>query len=409
MIKQFTVLGAMKAPILVFFFSALFIWSGFCVARSIKGEITALPPRGWNSYDSFSWIISEQEFLDNAKFAADKLLVHGYQYVVVDFLWYRKNVDGVNLDSIGYDNIDEWGRMIPDPDRWPSSRGGKGFKEVSRKVHDMGLKFGIHLMRGISAQAVKAKTPILDVLKGGGYREAEREWHADEIGMRDKSCAWLKGFMSVNTDLGAGRAFLRSLYWQYAEWGVDFVKLDCVFGDDLDTKQILVVSELLEELDRAILFSLSPGTSVTPSMAEGISEHVDMYRVTGDDWDKWADVAYHFNVARDFAAAKKIGAQGLHGRSWPDLDMLPLGQLTDPGVQQGPHRNCSLTLEEQRAQVTLWSMAKSPLMFGGDLRNIDMTTYNLITNPSLLEINSYSTNNMEIGEGIMHIPKALQA
>lgn len=30
------------------------------------------------------------------------------------------------------------------------------------------------------------------------------------------------GFMSVNTKLGAGKAFLRSLYEQYAEWGVDF-------------------------------------------------------------------------------------------------------------------------------------------------------------------------------------------
>ena len=59
-------------------------------------------------------------------------------------------------------------------------------------------------------------------MQGGAYREADREWHADEIGKKDATCGWLKGFMSVNTDLGAGRAFLKSLYQQYAEWGVDF-------------------------------------------------------------------------------------------------------------------------------------------------------------------------------------------
>lgn len=85
------------------------------------------------------------------------------QYAVVDYLWYRKLVPGAYVDSLGFDVIDEWGRMSPDPRRWPSSKGGKGFKEVAKKVHDMGLKFGFHIMRGISTQAVNANTPILDI------------------------------------------------------------------------------------------------------------------------------------------------------------------------------------------------------------------------------------------------------
>ncbi len=81
---------------------------------------------------------------------------------MVDYLWYRRKVKGAYTDSLGFDVIDEWGRMVPDPDRWPSSKGGKGFTEVANKVHSMGLKFGIHVMRGISTQAVNANTPILD-------------------------------------------------------------------------------------------------------------------------------------------------------------------------------------------------------------------------------------------------------
>ncbi|KAK8928863.1 hypothetical protein KSP39_PZI017144 [Platanthera zijinensis] len=196
----------------------------------------------------------EKAFLDNARVVSSKLLPFGYEYVVIDYLWYRKNVEEASSDPYGYDNLDEWGRLVPDPDRWPSSRYGKGFKEVARKVHDMGLKFGIHLMGGISLEAVNTKRIILDA-KGLPYEEDGRTWHAGEIGQRDRPCKWMKnGFLSVNTDLGAGRAFLRSLYQQYADWDVDF----------------------------------------------------------------------------DFAAAKKIGANGLHGYSWPDLDMLPFGWLTDP-------------------------------------------------------------------------------
>lgn len=81
----------------------------------------------------------------------------------MDYLWYRKKVEKAGPDSHGFDVIDKWGRPIPDPGRWPSSSGGRGFTEVAKKVHDMGLSFGIHVMRGLSVQAYEANTPILDI------------------------------------------------------------------------------------------------------------------------------------------------------------------------------------------------------------------------------------------------------
>jgi len=362
----------------------------------VKLEHASSPPRGWNSYDSFSWTISEEEFLQNAQIISERLLSSGYEYVVVDYLWYRRKVEGANADSLGFDVIDEWGRMVPDPDRWPSSRGGKGFTEVAKKVHDMGLKFGIHVMRGISTQAVNANTPILDITTGKAYEAGQRNWSSQDIGLKRRTCSWMQnGFMSVDTTLGAGNAFLRSLYTLYAEWGVDLVKLDCVFGADLDMYEIVTVSEILKQLDQPILYSLSPGTGVTPELAKAVSGFANMYRITADDWDSWGDVASHFNVSRDLASANLIGADGLLGKSWPDLDMLPLGWLTDPAANEGPHRASKLTADEQRTQITLWSMAKSPLMFGGDVRNLDNATYDLITNAVLLEINSFSSGNKE--------------
>lgn len=378
-------------------FFTLFLHWGTSETKS-QGDVgrANLPPRGWNSYDSFCWTISEEEFLQNAQLVARRLKPHGYQYVVVDFLWYRKKTIGAYTDSYGFDVFDEWGRMLPDPGRWPSSQGGKGFTEVAQKVHSMGLKFGIHVMRGLSVQAFNANTLILDTTTGKAYEEAGRQWRAQDVGIKERTCAWMKnGFMSVNTKLGAGRAFLRSLYQQYADWGVDFVKHDCVFGDDLDLNEITVVSEVLNELSRPIIYSLSPGTNAKPIIAKEVSGLVNMYRVTGDDWDTWNDVSAHFNVARDFSAANLVGVKGLKGKSWPDLDMLPLGWLTDAGSNDGPHRYCGLNLDEQRTQVTLWSMARSPLIFGGDMRKLDDATLGLLTNPTLLEINWFSSNNME--------------
>ncbi|KAF9611766.1 hypothetical protein IFM89_034964 [Coptis chinensis] len=125
--------------------------------------------------------------------------------------------------------------------------------------------------------------------------------------------------------------------------------------------------QVLKEIDHLIMYSLSPGVGATPAI--------------------WPRI--------NFAAANMIGSTGLLGNSWPDLDMLHLGWLTDPGVNQGPHRNSNLTIKEQRTQMTLWSMAQTPLMFGGDMRKLDDTTYNIIRNPTLLEINTFSRHNME--------------
>ncbi|MED6159451.1 hypothetical protein PIB30_042525 [Stylosanthes scabra] len=254
-------------------------------------------------------------------------------------------------------------------------------------------------MAGISTQAYDSNTPILDTNTGEGYEEYGKKWHAKDIGIPERACKWMSnGFMAINTTSRAGKAFLRSIYHLYASWGVDFVKLDCVFGDDLDMDEINVVSQIIEELNQTIILSVSPGASATPKMAKELlqSSAVTTYRITGDDWDQWPAIVSHFDTIRDFAKAKLIGAAGFHGiKSWPDLDMLPFGWLTDPGAHKGPHRLTRLTQDEQRTQMTLWCMAKSPLMYGGDLRRLDNWTYNLITNPTLLRINSFSKNNQE--------------
>ncbi|KAJ7548536.1 hypothetical protein O6H91_07G015700 [Diphasiastrum complanatum] len=358
------------------------IISCLMVSVAVAQELAITPPRGWNSYDSFSWTITEDQFLANAQIVATTLKSSGYEYVVIDFLWFRMRLPGASVTSPGFDIIDEWGRPVPDPVRWPSTAGGKGFAPIAEKVHAMGLKFGIHVMRGISTAAVANNTPILGA-QGSPEGAGGRPWSAQDIALTSQPCSWMPGcFVSVNTSSEGGTAFINSLYQQYASWGVDFVKHDCVFGaDDLSLDEITAVSQAIANTSRPIVYSLSPGVRATPSMGSAVNELVHMYRVTSDDWDTWGDVALHFDVARDFAAAGLIGAQGLQdGYSWPDLDMLPLGWLTDPGANKGPHRPTNLSPDEQKSQI-------------------DQDTLDLITNPVMLNINAYSFGNAEIAAG----------
>ncbi|MCO5604202.1 hypothetical protein L7F22_058364 [Adiantum nelumboides] len=165
------------------------------------------------------------------------------------------------------------------------------------------------------------------------------------------------------------------------------------------TVKFLVIRTILQAIisaGRPIVYSISPGVRANPLMATLVNSVVNMYRITGDDWDTWHDLQSHFDVARDFAAAGLIGAPGLLGFSWPDLDMLPIGFLTDPGADHGPNRLSRLSLEEQRTQMTLWAMARSPLMFGGDMVNVDDTTIDILTNQIALEINGNSYGNTEV-------------
>lgn len=125
----------------------------------------ATPPMGWNSYDAWGTSITEDEVLANARFMQERLLAHGWKYIVIDARWYDSvsSYDDRDLtrERFGVKLFaDEFGRMAPAPNRFPSAADGKGFKPLADELHAMGLKFGFHMMRGIPRQAVNANTPI---------------------------------------------------------------------------------------------------------------------------------------------------------------------------------------------------------------------------------------------------------
>jgi hypothetical protein len=75
--------------------------------------------------------------------------------------------------------------------------------------------------------------------------------------------------------------------------------------------------------------------------------------------------------------------------AWPDADMLPFG------IIRFNHKT-RFTPDEQITVMTLWSMARSPLMHGGDLTKTDDFTLSLLTNDEVLAVNQHSENNRQL-------------
>ena len=127
------------------------------------------PPMGWNSWDCYGAGVTEDELLGNAEFMRDRLKQYGYQYVVCDIQWYEPAAKGNVYNNFADLCMDEYSRLIPAVNRFPSSANGAGFKPIADKIHSMGLKFGIHIMRGIPRQAVHRNTRIYGTTARTGW------------------------------------------------------------------------------------------------------------------------------------------------------------------------------------------------------------------------------------------------
>lgn len=329
-------------------------------------ELAPTPPMGWNSYDNYGSSVTEEEFLANALFMKEHLLSHGWNYAIVDYRWY--DADAANHDRNGVGGpvvMDAYGRVVPAPNRFPSAADGKGFKALADKTHAMGLKFGIHVMRGIPRQAVSANTPI----EGSSFRAAD-------AANQKSSCGWCKDMWGVNVTNQAGQDYYDSIFRLYASWGVDFVKVD-----DLSTpyhlEEIEAIRRAIDKCGRPMVLSTSPGeTSV--NQAAHIARHANMWRMAGDFWDKWKELDHMFDLA---AAWQGTGGPG----RWPDADMIPLGRIGTRCV--GGSRMTRFTKDEQVTLMSLFSLIPSPLMLGMNLTDLDPWTTSLITNDEVIAIN----------------------
>ncbi|HWA83956.1 MAG TPA: hypothetical protein VG820_11000, partial [Fimbriimonadaceae bacterium] len=354
------------------------------MAASGKNPVPT-PPMGWNSYDCFGYSVTEAQVKENAQYMLDHLRQFGWEYVVVDFVWSSPKLK--NLDPTPQDEhfeprlaMDAYGRLIPDPERFPSSRDGKGFQHLGEWLHRRGLKFGIHLMRGIPRQAVGANTPILG-----------SDAHAADAANQTSACPWNNHMWGLNMASPAGQAYLDSIFKLYASWEVDLVKVDDL-SYPYSAAEVEGYAKAIEHCGRPMALSLSPGPTPLED-ATHVSTYANMWRLLGDLWDNWPQLDHAFDAIAAWNPHRKPG-------HWPDPDMLPLGQLRVYGPPTGPADTPSrFTHDEIQTVMSLWCIARCPLMFGGDLPRTDAFTLAAITNRSLLEIDQHSSNNRQLAGG----------
>lgn len=340
------------------------------------------PPLGWNSYDSYGGIVDEKEFRANVAFVARRLKPLGYQYVVVDYYWYfpelppKTKLEGLPVA------MDAYGRLLPATNRFPSAAGGKGFKPLADYVHSLGLKFGIHIMRGIPRQAVKRNLPVLGT-----------NAHAQDIVDPNNPCVWSDAMFGVDATKPAGQAYYDSIAKLYASWGVDYIKADDMSAagppahDRFHGAEIEALRKAMNKTGRPMVLSLSPGPTPLEHAAD-VTRWSQLWRISNDIWDDWKELQKQFDYTRAW-----VSYSGPN--QWPDADMLPLGHLRLRGFDDPP-RMSRFTHDEEITLMSLWAIFRSPLMMGGDLPTTDAFTLGLISNPEMLAVDQDSSRNREL-------------
>jgi alpha-galactosidase len=342
--------------------------------------LAATPPLGWNSWDGYGTTINEEQTKANAKWFAEHLKPYGWQNVVVDMEWFVNNPLPEGNSKTSVYTLDGYGRYTPALNRFPSAASDKGFKPLGDYIHSLGLKFGIHILRGIPKKAVEANLPI-----------AGSSLHAADAADTSETCPWNYDNYGIDASKPGAQPYYDSIFALYASWGVDVVKVDCIASRPYRGDEIRLIANAIAKTGRPIALSLSPGAAPIEKTEE-MRKYAQMWRVSDDIWDIWhSDVPYPQGLGDQFGNAIKWSGLSQPGR-WPDLDMLPLGYL-GPGPGWGKPRFTRLTHGEQRTLLSLWAIFPSPLMVGGDLTKADEWTTSLLTNREVLAVDQNSIAN----------------
>jgi alpha-galactosidase len=341
------------------------------------------PPMGWNSWDSYGTTINEADFRTNAQWFARHLKRFGWQYVVIDAEWFVANPTPAGSSKDSKFILDAFGRHTPAPQRFPSSANNAGFGPLAAYIHSLGLKFGIHILRGVPKLAVANHLPI----EGSSLT-------ADEAADTSDLCPWNPDNYGTNASHPAAQAYYDSIARLYASWDVDLIKVDCISSRPYKGDDIRMLRVALNKTGRPIVLSLSPGAAPLEK-ADEMRRYAEMWRISDDVWDLWhSDVAYPQGIGDQFPRVAKWAAMAQTGH-WPDADMLPIGYL-GPAPGWGQARQSRLTHDEQRTLMTLWCVARSPLMIGANLTMSDTWTTVLLTNPEVLAVDQHSTDNRPV-------------
>ena len=386
------------------------------ISVAAQKPVAQTPPMGWNSWDAYGLTITEPQFRDNVAVLKAKLAPFGWQYAVIDEGWFFANPQDRETPEKLHYALDHNGRYVPVPARFPSAVSKvaypvppgaaredlpypagtlaatieeTSFAALGAWVHAQGLKFGIHIVRGIPRASVQRDLPI-----------ANSSFKASDAADESDACPWDPTNWGVK-DNAAGQAWYDSLITQYAAWGVDLLKVDCIGDHPYKVDEIRMIRRAIDKTTaktgRPMVLSLSPGP-MNLSHADEVGTLANMWRISDDEWDIWQTNGHFPQGVKDqfprLAAWERYAKPG----TWPDADMLALGELR-PSPGWGAPRCSRLTPDEQKTLLTLWAMARSPLILGSNLTLLDDATLKLLTNRDLIAIDQTATRSEQVSGG----------
>ena len=315
--------------------------------NNTKKELTApTPPMGWNSWNNYGCDVTEAEFRSQVDYVSSKLSKVGYQYMTIDISWYSPSVSADPRSPYHHPTysrhdaeMDAYGRLLPAKNKFPSAVNGS-FKPLADYVHSKGLKFGLHIMRGIPWQAVEKDLPIL-----GSKSKAK------DIANPADVCLWYNATYGIDMSKSGAQEYYNSIFKLYASWGVDFIKVDDL-SMPYHADEITAIRKAIEQCGRKIVFSTSPGSTPTTARYH-ILTNADMFRVSADFWDNWKRLKEQFSLASTWA---------IH------------------------------------ALMSLWCIAKSPLIIGNDLTQNDAFTDSILSNEEVIAVNQQGINQRHVAD-----------
>ena len=270
------------------------------------------PPMGWNSWNKFACNVSEKLI----KETADAMVATGMQNAGYEY---------IVIDDCWQIGRDSLGFIVADPERFPS-----GIKALADYIHSKGLKFGIYSCAG------------------------------------DKTCGGRPG--------SRGYEYQDAL--MYAKWGVDYLKYDWCFTENLSGKgAYITMSKALKQAGRPIVFSLCEWGDNKPWLWAKEVGH--LWRTTGDIYNCYDCIEDH-GTWKSFGVMQILDKQdGLRQYAGP-------GHWNDPDMMQVGN---GMSFNQERAHFTMWAMLAAPLISGNDLRSMSQQTLSVLTNREVIAIN----------------------
>jgi len=178
-------------------------------------------------------------------------------------------------------------------------------------------------------------------------------------------CQWNPDMYGIDVNKPGGQEYYDSLFAMYAQWGIDFVKVDDL-SRPYHESEISAIRKAIDKTGRPIISALprAPRRSTMPAHLHPCQHVANLRRFLGQVEPPERAISRCANWAPFLRSRSFSGRRHAAPRRHP----------------RSQHSHTHFTRDEQYTLMTLWSICRSPLIYGGDLPQTDPFTLALITN-----------------------------